>query len=101
MLAGIKAEADARGVKRIVFDSIDVLLTLLEDPYAERREVYRVNDLLSLSGLTGIITLKNQSEYSFVAARHGVMQFFSDFVVVFKLQVVDFIPLRYPHVMKY
>ena len=39
MLAGIKAEADARGVKRIVFDLIDVLLTMLDDPYAERREI--------------------------------------------------------------
>ena len=54
MLAGIKAEADARGAKRIVFDSIDVLLTLLDDPRAERREIYRLNDWLYESGLTGV-----------------------------------------------
>jgi circadian clock protein KaiC len=51
MLAGIKAEADARGAKRIVFDSIDVLLTLLDDPRAEWREIYRLHDWLSESGL--------------------------------------------------
>jgi RecA-superfamily ATPases implicated in signal transduction len=32
MLAGIKAEADARGARRIVFDAVDVLLSLLDDP---------------------------------------------------------------------
>ena len=101
MLAGIKAEADARGVKRIVFDSIDVLLTLLDDPYAERREIYRLNDWLSESGLTGIITAKSQGDYPFVAARYGFMQFMADCVVVFKLQVVDQIALRYLQVMKY
>ena len=101
MLAGIKAEADARGVKRIVFDSIDVLLTLLDDPYAERREIYRLNDWLSESGLTGIITAKSQGDYPFVAARYGFMQFMADCVVVLKLEVVDQIALRYLQVMKY
>src|SRR5260370_12338534 len=38
MLAGIKAEADSRGARRIVFDAVDVLLSLLDDPLAERRE---------------------------------------------------------------
>src|SRR5258705_4551915 len=101
MLAGIKAEADARGVKRIVFDSIDVLLTLLDDPNAERREIYRLNDWLSESGLTGIITAKSQGDYPFVAARYGFMQFMADCVVVLKLEVVDQIALRYLQVMKY
>src|SRR5258708_11483162 len=95
MLAGIKAEADARGVQRIVFDSIDVLLTLLEDPYAERREIYRLNDWLSESGPTGLITAKNQSHYPFVAAHYGVMQFMGDCVVVLKMEGVDQIGFRY------
>src|SRR4029077_12810115 len=95
MLAGIKAEADARGAKRIVFDS------MLDNPYAERREIYRLNDLLSENGLTGIITAKSQGDYPFVAARYGFMQFIADCVVVLKLQVVDQIALRYLQVMKY
>src|SRR6267142_1854262 len=35
MLAGIKAEADARGARRIVFDAVDALLTLLDDRFAD------------------------------------------------------------------
>ena len=100
MLAGIKAEVDARGVKRIVFDSIDVLLTLLDDPLAERWEIYRLNDWLAESGLTGIITAKSQGD-PFVAPRYGFMQFMADCVVVLKLQVVDQIAMRYLQVMKY
>ena len=101
MLAGIKAEADARGAKRIVFDSIDVLLTLLDDPRAEWREIYRLHDWLSESGLTGIITAKSQGADPFIAAPYGFLQFMADCVVVLKLQVVDQIALRYLQVIKY
>jgi circadian clock protein KaiC len=54
MLAGIKAEADARGARRIVFDAVDVLLNLLDDPLEQRPETYRLEDSLSESGLIGL-----------------------------------------------
>jgi hypothetical protein len=38
----------------------------LDDPLAERREIYRLDDWLSESGLTGIITAKNQGDDPFV-----------------------------------
>ena len=101
MLAGIKAEADARGARRIVFDSIDVLLTLLDDRFAERREIYRLDDWISESGLTGIITAKSQGDDPFVAEGYGFMQFMMDCVVALKLRLVDQIALRYVQVMKY
>src|SRR5208337_3668456 len=41
MLASLKAKAEAMGAKRIVFDAMDVLLVLLDDPAAERHEIYR------------------------------------------------------------
>ena len=101
MLAGIKAEADARGARRIVFDSIDVLLTLLDDRFAERREIYRLDNWLCESGLTGIITAKSQGVDPFVAEGYGFMQFMTDCVVALKLRLVDQIALRYVQVMKY
>src|SRR5260370_35010312 len=99
MLAGIKAEADARGARRIVFDAIDVLLTLLDDRFAERRGVFLRDDWLSESGLTGIITAKSQGDDPFVAEGYGFMQFMADCVVALKLRVVDQIALRYVQVM--
>src|SRR3984893_9484935 len=44
MLQILKTKADQIHAKRIVFDGIDVLLNLLDDPVAERREVYRLRD---------------------------------------------------------
>ena len=101
MLAGIKAEADARGARRIVFDAVDALLSLLDDPLAERREIYRLDDWLSESGLTGIITAKSQGDDPFVGEGHGFMQFMADCVVALKLREVDQIALRYVQVIKY
>jgi len=101
MLAGIKAEADARGARRIVFDAVDALLSLLGDPLAERREIYRLDDWLSESGLTGIITAKSQGDDPFVGEGYGFMQFMADCVVALKLREVDQIALRYVQVIKY
>src|SRR6202162_3838282 len=101
MLAGIKAEADARGARRILFDAIDALLTLLDDPLAERREIYRLGDWLSESGLTGIITAKSEGDDPSVGEGYGFMQFMVDCVVALKLRVVDQIALRYVQVIKY
>src|SRR5260221_5526861 len=67
MLAGIKAEADARGARRIVFDSIDVLLTLLDDRSAERRGGYRVQGRVSEGGPARVHTSESEREGSFFA----------------------------------
>jgi circadian clock protein KaiC len=77
-----------------------VLLSLLDDPLAEQREIYRLDDWLSESGLTGIITAKSQGDDPFVAEGYGFMQFMADCVVALKLRVVDQIALRYVQVMK-
>jgi circadian clock protein KaiC len=61
MLAGLQAKAQAMKAKRIVFDSIDVLLAMLEDVLAQRQELYRVHDWLQQSGLTGMLTARTDS----------------------------------------
>ena len=58
MLAALGAKAKKMGARRIVFDSVDVILALLPDPVAKRREMYRLHDWLLSCGLTGLITLK-------------------------------------------
>ena len=58
MLAILKAKKEKMGARWIVFDGIDVLLTLLQDPIAEMREIYRVRDWLADNELTAIITAK-------------------------------------------
>ena len=46
MLAAVSAKAKEMQATRVVFDGIDVLLSLLDDPAAERREMYRIYEWL-------------------------------------------------------
>src|SRR5258708_40245601 len=78
MLVGIKAEADARGARRIVFDSIDVLLTLLDDRSAERREIYPLGHRVSRGGLAGVFTAKSLRGGPFFGRGSGVQQCLND-----------------------
>ena len=58
LLAALEAKSREMGAKLIVFDAIDVLLGLLDDPAAECRELYRLHEWLMLHELTGILTVK-------------------------------------------
>src|SRR5260221_7529377 len=100
-MVGINGVAGGWGSSRNVFDSIVVLLSLLDDPLEAQREIYRLDDWLYESGLTGIITAKREGDDPFVAEGYGFMQFMADCVVALKLRVVDQIALRYVQVMKY
>jgi circadian clock protein KaiC len=99
MLSMLGAKAKAMRAKMIVFDGIDVLLTLLNDPVAERREVYRIRDWLLETGLTAIITQKVGTGDA--DQRYNFLQFMVDCVVVLRHQVVDGSAFRNLRVTKY
>ena len=98
MLAVLKAKADELKATRIVFDGIDVLLNLLDNAAAERREIYRIRDWLIETGLTGIITQKASADGD---QRHGFLQFMVDCVVILRHQVLNGSAFRNLRVMKY
>ena len=62
MLAALEAQVKETGARRIVFDAIDVVLALLPDPAAKRREIYRLHQWLLVRELTGLITAKADSD---------------------------------------
>jgi circadian clock protein KaiC len=100
MLALLATKAEEIHAKRIVFDGIDVLLGLLDDPVAERREIYRIRDWLLETGLTAIIT---QKVGGLVGAdqHYTYLQFMVDCVVVLRHEVVDGSAYRNLRVKKY
>ncbi|HEY0257071.1 MAG TPA: ATPase domain-containing protein, partial [Candidatus Methylacidiphilales bacterium] len=103
MLSALEGKAKAIKARRIVFDAVDVVLALLNDPVAERREIYRLHEWLLDHGLTAIITAKEGSYESTTANRPqlGFMQFMVDCAVMLNHEVIEGVSQRNLRVVKY
>jgi circadian clock protein KaiC len=101
LLASLKAKADKMGARRIVFDSIDVLLSLLGNPLAERRELYRLNDWLIESGLSGIITCKDADNNLSTLNYQDFMQYMVDCMITLQHEVENRLARRTLRIVKY
>ena len=100
MLAMLAAKKQQIGATWIVFDGIDVLLSLLQNRDAEAREIYRVRDWLAQNDLTGIITTKVNGELA-GSVSYGFMQFMVDCVVRFDRRLEQGVSVRRLEVTKY
>ena len=104
-LAGVLAATEDRaremGAKRIVFDGIDMLLTMLDDRSAERREIFRIHEWLSRNDFVGILTAKSTFENPFSTTPWDFMQFMADCVIVLHHRIVERVALRGARIVKY
>ncbi len=101
LLAALEVKAVEMGARLIVFDAIDVLLSLLEDPAAECRELHRLHEWLAFHELTGIITTKVEDNKPATAQRYGIMPFMADCAVLLSQRVADRVAVRAMRVLKY
>ena len=103
MLAALGAQVKAMGAKRIVFDALDIVLALLPDPAAKRREIYRLHEWLLDHEITGIITTKagGDESNSLPQQPFGFMQFMVDCAVILNHSVVMGVSQRNLRVQKY
>jgi circadian clock protein KaiC len=103
MLAGLGLQATQMKARRIVFDALDVVLALLPDLAARRREVYRLHEWLANRGLTCIFTLKATADEanSVTHQPYGLMQFMVDCSVILNHRVVEGVSQRNMRVQKY
>ena len=103
MLAGLGAQAKKMKARRIVFDALDIVLALLPDAAARRREVYRLNEWLLSLDLTGLITSKNGGDEVRSLDLHpfGFMQFMVDCAVILNHRVTLGVSQRNLRVQKY
>ena len=100
MLAMLKAKKDEIGAKWIVFDGIDVLLTLLQNPVAEMREIYRIRDWLAANGISAIITAKAEGRTAEIV-NYSFMQFMVDCVIGFERRLEHGVALHRIEIAKY
>ena len=102
MLAMLEAKQIEIGAQWVVFDGIDVLLSLLRTPRAKMREIYRLRDWLTRRELTSIITTKIEGVGDGTdTANYGFMQFMVDCVVRFDRRMEQGIPVRRLEISKY
>jgi len=101
LLASLETKVAEMGAKTIVFDAIDVLLSLLNDPVAECRELYRIHEWLMRQELTGIITAKIEGNEPATAQRYGFMPFMADCALLLSQRNSDRIIVRSMRVLKY
>ena len=102
MLAALSAQAKSMGAQRIVFDALDIVLALLPDATAKRREVYRLHEWLLANELTGLITTKSDEDESLSGQqRFGFMQFMVDCSVKLNHRVSLGVSQRNLRVQKY
>jgi circadian clock protein KaiC len=101
LLASLKSKAEKMGARRIVFDSIDVLLALLDNPLAERRELFRLNEWLIATGLSGIITCKNTDSNLSSLNYKDFMQYMADCMIALQHEVENRLARRTLRIVKY
>jgi len=101
LLAALEAKAGEMGAKLIVFDAVDVLLSLLDDAAGECRELYRIHEWLTRHELTGILTTKIEGNRPEAASRYGFMPFMADCAVLLGQQVAGRAVVREMRVLKY
>jgi circadian clock protein KaiC len=105
MLAAIGARARSMKARWIAFDAIDVLLDLLPDDNARRREIARLQEWNELHGLTCLLTEKGGRFSAFdgnsMAAGHTRISYVTDCAIHFHRRETDGVITRSLTIGKY
>lgn len=100
LLAIIEGQSKSLETKRIVFDAMDVLLRLYDDPGRERGEVYALHEWLLSHGMTAIVTVKAPDGNS-AAARYNFLEYMADCVIRLVQRPCEWVSTRELQILKY
>lgn len=100
-LAALTAKVKEMGAKRIVFDSVDVLLALFAEPEAANQELRRIRRWLTDNTLTGLITARFEAIEEEATLRYPFLLFLADCVVLLHYRVSERMALRELRILKY
>lgn len=101
LLAMVESRVKARGVQRVVFDGLDVVLGHLTEARQVRREVFRLREWVQSSGVTTIVTAKADPRDRTSMGDYDFLQFLADCVVILQQRVEDGTAFRLLQVSKH
>jgi circadian clock protein KaiC len=101
MLAALDLKVREIKARRIVLDAIDVVLALLNDQAAERRELYRLHEWLLARRLTAIVTAKTSNLDKANQPQLSFMEFMVECSVILNHEVIEGVSQRNVRVVKY
>jgi circadian clock protein KaiC len=100
LLAIISGQSQVIGARSIVFDALDVLLRLYENPTRERSEMYTLYEWLLDQGMTAIVTVK-ASDGNRVFGNYEFLEFMTDCVIRLIQRPGDWVSTRELQIIKY
>lgn len=101
LLASVTAKVEQVGARWVMFDGLDALLGALDNQPAALRELYRLKRWVSSSGVTCMITAKDDAGTGDYLRRFGFTQFVADCVIALRNEVQERAVVRRLQVMKY
>lgn len=101
VLLGIESKVKSLKAKRIVFDSIDILLGLLGSKARQQAELFRLRDWISRLGLTGLVTGKLVPKSAIENIGLAMLPYITDCVVRLDHSVNESQSRRSMRVVKY
>jgi circadian clock protein KaiC len=100
LLSIIDGLTKSLGARRIVFDAIDGLLRLFDNPARERSEMYALHEWLLDHGLTAILTVK-ALEGNNIVGQYEFLEFMTDCVIRLVQRPGQWVSTRELQVIKY
>jgi len=100
LLAIIEGQSGAIGAGRIVFDALDVLMRLYDDPTRERSEMYSLHEWLLDREMTAILTVK-AAEGSSIFGRYEFLEYMADCVLRLIQRPGEWVSTRELQIIKY
>lgn len=100
LLTTLSLRCRERGVKRVVFDGVDVLLAHLDRRALVRQEVFRLREWVLDTGISAIVTAKTDARGR-LASDQDFLQFMADCVVGLQFRMAGRTAVRGLRVVKY
>lgn len=102
LLAIVEAKVRETGATRVIFDAVDVIISLLDHRVAERREFLRLYDWFRKHNLAGLLTAKMRSASEpDTEAEFDFLQYMADCVIILHHRFIDRTSMRSLRILKY